>query len=199
MLLYGASGHGKVVLSTIQSRNMKVRLFFDDDLTKKTFMGLNVVGPYNQDLFPDDKLIISIGNNLTRKKISTKIKHDFFKITHKNSIIDSTVKIGQGTVVFHNAVIQPDSRIGNHVIINTMASIDHDCTIMDYAQVCPNATLCGNVFIDEGTFVGAGATVIEGIKIGKWCTVGAGSVIISDVPDFSVIVGCPGKIIKKIL
>jgi acetyltransferase EpsM len=51
--------------------------------------------------------------------------------------------------------------------------------------------------VGEGSQVGIGATVIQGIKIGKWSVIGAGAVIISDVPDYSVVVGNPGRIIKN--
>ena len=41
-------------------------------------------------------------------------------------------------------------------------------------------------------------TIISGVKmIGEKCVIGAGTVIIKDVPDFSVIVGNPGKVIKQ--
>ena len=56
--------------------------------------------------------------------------------------------------------------------------------------------MAGNVQVGEGTQIGIGASVIQGVKIGKWAMIGAGSVIISDVPDFAVVVGNPGKIIK---
>lgn len=36
----------------------------------------------------------------------------------------------------------------------------------------------------------------KGVKIGKWVTIGAGTVVLNDVPDYAVIVGNPGKIIK---
>ena len=50
--------------------------------------------------------------------------------------------------------------------------------------------------VGEGAHVGIGACVIQDIKIGKWATIGAGAVIIDDVPDYAVVVGNPGKIIK---
>jgi len=48
----------------------------------------------------------------------------------------------------------------------------------------------------EGPHVGAGAVVIPNIIIGKWVTIGAGAVIIKDIPDFAVVVGNPGRVIK---
>jgi acetyltransferase EpsM len=58
------------------------------------------------------------------------------------------------------------------------------------------ASLAGNVLVGEGTQIGINATIRQGIKIGKWATIGAGAVIIKDVPDYAVVVGNPGKIIR---
>ena len=38
--------------------------------------------------------------------------------------------------------------------------------------------------------------IIQGIKIGKWAKIGAGAVIVNDIPDYAMVVGVPGKIIK---
>jgi acetyltransferase EpsM len=94
--------------------------------------------------------------------------------------------------------VNSSTTIGAHCILNTNSSIDHDCILDNYVHISPNATLCGGISIGEGTHIGAGAVVIPGIKIGKWCTIGAGSVIINNIPDYSTVVGNPGKIIKQI-
>ena len=46
------------------------------------------------------------------------------------------------------------------------------------------------------TAIGIGAIIIPETSIGKWVTIGAGAVVIRDVPDYAVVVGNPGKIIK---
>jgi acetyltransferase-like isoleucine patch superfamily enzyme len=56
--------------------------------------------------------------------------------------------------------------------------------------------LAGNVTVGEGSHVGIGASVIQGVVIGKWTVIGAGAVVLNDVPDYAVVVGNPGKIIK---
>jgi acetyltransferase EpsM len=96
-----------------------------------------------------------------------------------------------------DAVINSNSHIGKHSIINTNATIEHDCILKDFTHVSPGCSISGNVTIGEGSHVGTGACIIPGIKIGKWCIIGAGCVVIKDVPDYSVVVGNPGKIIKK--
>jgi acetyltransferase EpsM len=58
------------------------------------------------------------------------------------------------------------------------------------------AALAGSVIVEEGSQIGINATIRQGIKIGKWVTIGAGAVIVKDVPDYAVVVGNPGRIIK---
>ena len=52
------------------------------------------------------------------------------------------------------------------------------------------------VTIGEGSWLGIGVTVI-GANIGKHCVIGANSVVTKDIPDYSVAVGIPAKIIKR--
>ena len=41
-------------------------------------------------------------------------------------------------------------------------------------------------------------SILGGVTIGKGCVVGAGSVVTKDVEDYSVAVGNPAKVIKKV-
>jgi acetyltransferase EpsM len=68
--------------------------------------------------------------------------------------------------------------------------------VADFVHISPNAALAGNVKVGEGTQVGIGACVMQNITIGKWATIGAGAVIIRDVPDYAVVVGNPGRIVR---
>ena len=54
----------------------------------------------------------------------------------------------------------------------------------------------GTVRIGEGSWLGAGVCVI-GANIGKHCVIGANAVVTHDIPDYSVAVGCPAKVIKR--
>lgn len=196
MILYGASGHAKVIASVLNDNNIPLSLFFDDDLMKSVFIGIKVLR-YSAEINHDEPLIISIGSNVLRKKVSEAIKHNFEKVIHPSSLIASNVAIGKGTVVLHAATIQTDTKIGKHCIINTSACIDHECDIANFVHISPNSTLCGNVKVGEGTQIGAGAIILPNITIGKWSIIGAGAVITKDVPDNVIIVGNPGKILKK--
>ena len=52
------------------------------------------------------------------------------------------------------------------------------------------------VSIGDGSWIGRGA-VIQGCKIGKHCIIGANSVVRKDIPDYSVAVGAPAKVVKR--
>src|SRR5690606_26719765 len=142
-----------------------------------------------------DRIIISIGNNAIRKKLTTLTDRKFFTAVHPSANVSRRSSIGEGSVVMAGVSINSSVVIGKHAIINTNASVDHDCVVGDYVHISPNAAIAGIVEIGEGTHVGIGASIIQGVTIGKWCTIGAGAVIIKDVPDGATVVGNPGRII----
>lgn len=195
MYLFGASGHGKVIADIAKANHIKIIAFVDHDVHKTqcyTFPVLNNL-PENA-----NQIIISIGNNKIRKKIAEEFNDIIFvSLIHPKTIISNSVKIELGTVVMGGVVINAETTIGKHCIINTSASVDHECRIGDFVHISPKAALAGGVEVGEGSHIGIGAVIIQGIRIGKWCVIGAGAVIINDVPDYSVVVGNPGKVIKR--
>ncbi|MBX2906045.1 MAG: acetyltransferase [Taibaiella sp.] len=196
MIVYGASGHGKVIIEILESMGVDgIEIW--DDAVKPPVWQYPVIKPFAKP-HNDKKCVIAIGVNATRQKVAAKLEAQlsFGIAIHPTAHISSRATIGEGTVVMAGVMINAESRIGRHCIVNTSASIDHDCVLGDFSHVSPNATLSGDVHIGEGTHFGAGAVAIQGIRIGKWCTIGAGAVIIKDVPDFATVVGNPGRIIK---
>ncbi|PHS07698.1 MAG: acetyltransferase [Kordia sp.] len=197
MCLFGASGHGKVVLDLVESTKKRVVTFLDDNPLQKSINNVSVFHSEKIGDYLDKQFVISVGDNLIRKKISELLKVTYAEsIIHSTAVISNTVSMKTGTVVMPMVVVNADTKIGRHVIINTGAVIEHDCLIEDYVHVSPKTAIAGNVIIGEGTHVGIGANVIPNIKIGKWCVIGAGSTIIEDIPDYAVVVGVPGKVIK---
>jgi sugar O-acyltransferase (sialic acid O-acetyltransferase NeuD family) len=196
--LYGASGHCKVVIDIIINCDLSINAIYDDNENIKQLLNHEVLHTSKIENYDEDLFIISIGNNKIRKNISKKYNFNYATISHKNSIISNTSFIDEGSVVMPGAIVNSDAKIGKHCIINTASVIEHDCCIGDYVHICPNATLAGNVTVNEGAQIGIGATIIQGVTIGKWAFIGAGAVIIRDVPDFAIVVGNPGRVIKFI-
>ena len=196
MILYGASGHAKVIIDICLNSNKEITIIIDDNKEVKSLLNYQVV-QFESLKNITNQWIVSIGNNKIRKKIVSKLQGTFYTAIHPKTTIDVTVKIGEGTVVMAGAIINSMTKIGKHCIINTASSIDHDCLLENYVHISPNATLCGGIKVGEGSHIGAGAIIIPNITIGKWCTIGAGAVILKDIPDGATVVGTPGKIIKR--
>lgn len=199
MYIFGAGGHGKAIIDLITSEfEQKIEGLFDDNENGEV-MGIPIRTIKNHRLSEKQDFHIAIGNNKTRKDFSEKFKVNYPKLIHPSSTISKFSNIGEGTVVMPQCSIKAMTTIGRHCIVNAGAIIGHDVTIADYVHVAPNSSVAGFVNIQEGAHIGIGASVIQGVTIGKWSIIGAGAVIIKDVPDYSVVVGNPGKVIKSVI
>jgi sugar O-acyltransferase (sialic acid O-acetyltransferase NeuD family) len=200
ILVIGASGHARVVISTLIASGWRVRAAYDDDNGKwnTSLLGVPVIGPVAK-LGEDDGLpaIIAVGDPDFRRRVSGQYKREWITAIHPWSYVDPTATIGIGSVVFAGAVVQPEVAIGDHSIINTCASLDHECVIGNFAHISPGVHLAGCVRIGDGAFIGTGASIIRGLTVGDRSIVGAGAAVIRDVPPDVTVVGCPAKIIRE--
>ena len=192
MVLYGASGHGRVIKDIIEANGGQVEAFVDDNPDVDELDGVPV--RHTSDRL--DNIIVSIGANPVRKKIAGKLNCHFGVAIHPTAVVSPSAVIGEGTVVMAGAIINAGAVIGKHCIINTGASVDHECVLEDYVHIAPQVALCGQVHVGEGTLMGVGSCAIPCMKIGRWCTVGAGAAVVRDVPDGVTVVGSPAKSIR---
>lgn len=91
-------------------------------------------------------------------------------------------------------IIEQDVVISTRVIVLT-----HDWSFLKRANALGGGVLSAfrPVTIGEKSFVGAGAIVLPGTTVGKNCIIGAGAVVKGHVPDYSIVVGNPSKIIGQ--
>jgi sugar O-acyltransferase (sialic acid O-acetyltransferase NeuD family) len=196
IILQGGGDHASVVLDCLQDGQSNVIGIFDPRCSGNLF-GVPQLGIYNPQFEPEARAIIAIGDNQIRKKVAGDCRHKFTNAVHTSALLSRHALLGVGNMILHRTIVQARTTIGNHVILNTASQVDHDCLVGDYVHLGPGAILCGNVAVGEGTFIGAGAIVIPFKKVGAWCVVGAGSVVIDDIPDYSVVVGNPARVIKS--
>lgn len=197
MIIYGASGHAKVIIDIIKSANShSIDLIVDDNPAIKSLLNYKVEHQLNDNI-QDQEMVLAIGKNHIRYNLSKKLNYNFCSpLIHPSAVIAESVLLGKGSVVMANAVINSSTEIGEHCIINSGAVVEHDVSMEDFVHISPGAIITGNVNIGTGTHIGAGATIIPGIEIGKWVTIGAGAIVIENIPDCAVVVGNPAKVIK---
>lgn len=191
--IYGAAGHAKVIIQLIHAIDREVGGVVDDNeqIHGNRVMGFEIQPPSE---FPVGATgIIAIGHNPTRRRIAESLEANWESLIHPTAIVDSTVQVGNGSVIMAGAIIQAEAVLGNQVIVNTRASVDHECQIKDFSHVCPGATLAGEVTLGELSMVGTGVSVIPGIQIGDSVIIGAGSAVIRDVPEAGTYAGSPAR------
>jgi acetyltransferase-like isoleucine patch superfamily enzyme len=105
--------------------------------------------------------------------------------------------IGRGSgIVGHLAIdIGDDVWTGHHVYITDQnhGYDDPDLPISRQSQTERP------VIIGDGSWIGHGSVVLPGARIGRHVVIGANSVVTGDIPDYSVAVGAPARVIKRIV
>ena len=103
--------------------------------------------------------------------------------------------------------IHPAAKIGRRFFIDHGEGVVIGATtiIGDDVLIYQQVTLGGtgkeqgkrHPTLGNGVIVGAGAKVLGNINIGNNVRIGAGSVVMEDVPEYSTVVGVPGRIVQR--
>ena len=89
--------------------------------------------------------------------------------------------------------------IGNDVRIaanSQLMGFNHGFERVDI-PLCQQAHSSKGIIIEDDVWVGANVIILDGVTIGSHSVLAAGSVITKDVPAYSIVGGCPGKILKN--
>ena len=148
------------------------------------------------------KGIIGVGLNFSRKKIYEEItkvdkNFKFEKIVSKNAIIDSSVEIGDGTLVVSGSIINIGTKIGKHCYINTASVIEHDNNFEDFSSAGPRVVTGGNVTIGKYSYIGMGTIIKEQIEIKENTIIGAHSYVNKNCAKNLIFYGSPARKVKK--
>lgn len=207
IIVYGAGGHGKVVIDAIESSLPYGQILgvIDDnvDLHGTAYAGYSVLGGFDElrkydgsREYKDYGLVVAIARNAIRKRIYKRVCQlacDLITVVHSTALIAKGVVIGPGSMIMAGAIVNPGVTLGTSVVINTGSIIEHDCVVHDFVHVGPGCIFAGAVEAGESSFIGVGARVLPSVRIGRGAIVAAGSVVTRDVPDGTTVVGVPAE------
>lgn len=209
IVVIGAGGHAKVVIDTIQYSEYSMYGLTDANCdTVKACMGYPVLG--NDEILVELYLqnnvryaAMGIGH-IGYPSIRNKAYRDacqwgfcFPCLLHPSAAIAKSSIIGEGSLCAAQVTVNPEAIIGKLCIINSSAVIEHEVIIEDGVHIAPRAVVLGGARVGSNSFVGAGSVVLQGVSIGKNCIIGAGTIVLEDIEDGSVVVGNPGRVIKR--
>lgn len=100
---------------------------------------------------------------------------------------------GSGIVGHYSIDIGNDVWTGHHVYITDQNHGYEQIDIPIAEQTQPEQA----VVIGDGSWIGYGSVILPGSTIGKHVTIGANSVVTGNIPDYSVAVGAPARVIKQ--
>ena len=208
IVIWGASGHARVVADIFRLNGWAIAGFLDDVNPRQhatKFCGSQILGGKEKleslKRGGVDRISIAIGIGRARMESALLAEELGFVLTsaiHPKAIIASDAEIGAGTVLAAGAIVNANTELGRNVIINTGATVDHDCIIDDGAHICPGTHVAANVKIGKLSWIGIGSAVIERINIGANVMIGAGAVVVADIPDGVVAYGNPARIRRPI-
>lgn len=136
-----------------------------------------------------------------------------------NAHIRHDTTLGEECIVGGKSLIAYDVRIGDRVKINSNAYICNGVTIEDGVMISAGAIFTNDRFprattpdlkqlrssepdehtlptvVREGATIGAGCLIGCNLEIGRFAMIGMGSVVTRSVPDFSLAIGSPARVV----
>jgi len=94
----------------------------------------------------------------------------------------------------NSIIIEDDVTIGPKVMLIVRTHSTSQIEI--YGKT--TSSIPGKIIIKKGAWIGAGAIILPNITIGECAVVGAGAVVTRDVTPYTVVVGSPAKVVRKL-
>ena len=208
ILIFGASGHGSVILDIVESEGRYQPVGFIDSYKQKGTLknGYEILGtefdlPYLIEKWNIYGGIVALGDNWLRAQLVKRVEKiapgfRFVSAVHPTAYIGRDVRIAEGTAIMPRTVVNANSRVGKHCILNTGSVLEHDGRMENYSSLAPRVCTGGKVSLGYCSAISMGVNIIENIAIGAHSVVGAASLVLHDLPGNVLAYGSPAKIIR---
>jgi carbonic anhydrase/acetyltransferase-like protein (isoleucine patch superfamily) len=116
------------------------------------------------------------------------------------------IELGDYVSVWFGVVLRGDNdwiRIGSRSNIQDLSMIHVDPGIpvnIGSGVTVGHGAIIHGATIGDNTLIGMRSTILNHARIGRFCIIGAHSLVTEnmEVPDFSVVMGTPGKVVKQL-
>ncbi|HAB17543.1 MAG TPA: hypothetical protein PLX89_02025 [Verrucomicrobiota bacterium] len=212
VIILGGSGIGMIAASILtRQRQVKVLGFLNDVLPVGSSVGkfqqYEVLGRTDdlpRYLDQPDVVVFIAYVGLTNEKAT------FAKISALNipperfcNVIDQTAvipegfcRIGNGVLIAPLSQLSTDTTISDNCMLLPNSFVGHDSFLDRFAHLATNAVVGANVHVGKAVHIGSNATIREKVRIGDFSVVGAGAVVLEHVPENSIVVGNPARLLR---
>lgn len=103
-----------------------------------------------------------------------------------------STKVGKGLCLFH----------GQSLVVNDGTIIGENCTLRHCTTIgnkqLPDGSFSKAPIIEDNVDIGSNVVILGSITIGEGSVIGAGSVVVKDIERYSLVVGNPARVIRKL-
>lgn len=207
VIIFGASGLGAVVLDIMQSHDIVVYGFLDDneELHGQEIGHIPILGKtddhgYLKLIGQKCEAFLAIDETEYKKELVTLLNKQRkvmpMNALHSQSFISSSASLGHGNLIAPQVVVHSQVEIGNHCILHANCTVEYETILGDFVQVGAGSIINAKVEIGNEVFIGSGVTIVSGVKIGTQARIGAGSVVVKDVEEGDTVFGNPAVSIE---
>ena len=115
------------------------------------------------------------------------------------------VSIGERCEIYSSASFGSEPyliSLGDHVRINSGVNfVTHDggvWVLRERYDELKNVDLFGKITVGNNVHIGTNALIMPGVTIGNNCIIGCGAIVTKDIPDNSIAVGIPARVIETV-
>ena len=168
---------------------------YDEELLRERAAAKELCYDYNQ-LRPSD----TVGQRQLMQKILGKTKKEFTIVAPFYCDYGYNIEVGENFFANHNLIILDAGRVkfGDNVFIAPDCGFHTAGHPIDFARRNAGLEYAYGITVGDNVWFGAGVQVMPGVTIGSNVVIGGGSVVVRDIPDNSVAVGNPCKVIRTI-
>lgn len=190
--IIGAGGFAREVQAAM---GLDCILFVDDEyLTNQLGVcGLSTFNPQEYEV------VVAIGDPKLRQQVVESLPDDtkyFTFVDPSAQLHDSTIEIGEGSIICAGTILTTNIKIGKHSQLNLHTTVGHDTVLGEYCTTAPGTKISGNCVVGDRVYFGTNSSVREKVFIVNDVILGLNAGVVDNIVEVGTYVGTPVKKIK---
>ncbi|WP_375586214.1 acetyltransferase [Cyclobacterium xiamenense] len=205
MIIAGAGGHALEVYDALLVDHPESSLFFFDNIQPELRLlrnrpVLKSAAEIQARFSSRFDFVLGVGNPKIRHALHaflSGIGGQYRGIVGQNTVLSEHSRY-EDCDVLHFTYIGASVSIGTATLVNVGVQVHHEAVVGRFCEISPGAIVLGRASIGNFSLVGSGAVILPNVTIGDHVVIGTGSIVTRDIPDFSKVIGVPGRVVGKI-